>query len=81
LRRAGTWNTVLNESWALRAEDTFDWPSGWPGAWQWPATSCSKELQNGRDIEAFRRELLSVKARNRLDDWERFLTCSALSDC
>jgi hypothetical protein len=73
LRQAGTWNTVLNESWALTGSDEFDWPSGWPGSWQWSPSSISSQLANSHDTEAFRRELLSIKAKNRPDLWEQYL--------
>jgi hypothetical protein len=73
LRRAGTWNTVLNQQWALESSDQFDWPEGWPGLWQWPVNSFSNQLSKGSNVDAFRRELLSIRAKNRPDDWERFL--------
>jgi hypothetical protein len=75
LRQAGTWQDVVarGDLWFLEPEDTVDWPSGWPGNWVWPPGSISNELANGRDVGAFHRELLSIRAKNRPDLWEQYL--------
>jgi hypothetical protein len=74
-REAGVWPVVVasGSEWALRWEDDFPWPSEWPGSWAWPPTTFSTALQHGIS-DTFRAELLSIRATNRPDTWEKFLT-------
>ena len=76
LRDAGVWSEVAktDQQWALKWEDSFDWPDkDWPGQWAWPVSTMVLSLEQLSDIVLFRQALRSVRARNRVDDWERFL--------
>jgi hypothetical protein len=74
-REAGVWPVVVasGSDWGLQWEDDFPWPSEWPGDWAWPATGFNAKLQHGVS-QSFLVELRSIRARNRADDWEKFLT-------
>jgi hypothetical protein len=74
IRAADCWSKAKEtDVWALRSSDDFPWPEGWPGDWEWPATSFAAELEQASDVTAFREKLRSIRARNRDDNWERFL--------
>jgi hypothetical protein len=86
---AGVWADVVRrrERWSLDLNDEFDWLPGWPGTWQWPPSDfkarfeyAKKQLsQNGAvaGSDEFRAKLRAVRARNRVDDWERLLSEAA----
>ena len=76
-RQAGCWRRVVESGsdWALSLNDDFDWLPGWPGTWQWPASEFAAPLEQAsrERNEAFRAQLRAVRAKNRVDDWERLL--------
>jgi hypothetical protein len=74
IRASGNWpEAVKTTAWALTSVDTFEWPTGWPGDWSWPLASFSVLLEQAFDVTTFRELLLSIRASNRPDDWEKFL--------
>jgi len=80
LRAAGVWPLVIarGDPWSIETTDEFDWPNTqWPGSWAWPVIDLAAILERAsRDPtgnEAFRAQLLAVRAKNRVDDWERLL--------
>ena len=82
LRAAGTWNDVVARGapWSLESTDTFDWGnSQWLGDWAWPAASFAVGLEQASHerTEAFRQQLLGIKATNRDDRWEDLLGSKA----
>ena len=70
--------------WALSSADDVEWPEGWPGSWAWPPPDFGLRLDAAKlhprsegDREAWRAALRSVRARNRVDDWDRDIVASA----
>jgi hypothetical protein len=79
LLAAGAWRRALGETWSLAVGDEFALPERWRKSWQWPPVgSLVAALDRRGDVAALRSELLAVRARNRDDDWERFLTVSVV---
>ena len=81
LAECGRWPPGT-DGWALRSNDTFDWPEGWPGDWAWPPADCGERLDAARckpatelqgSIAGFRAKLRAVRATNRRDHWEELL--------
>jgi hypothetical protein len=78
LRAAGVWPAAVEsgDDWSLKPADSFDWLPGWPGGWPFPPPSFATEFGYVDDTrnEAFRAALRSIRATNRPDQWEDFLT-------
>jgi hypothetical protein len=77
LRKNGRWDAVVasNEQWFVAAADDLDpLPADWfSDRWQWPTGVFTDQLGRGCDVTAFKQALISVRARNRDDNWERLL--------
>jgi len=77
-RQAQCWHGVIasGDDWALKPSDEFPWPEGWPGDWAWPPSSFAAKLEH--ELPAtFRDALLSIRATNRPDRWDDFLSMAA----
>jgi hypothetical protein len=86
LIEAGVWVDVVrrSERWSLTLDDDFDWLPGWPGSWVWPPPDLAARIERAKKqlsqkatvahSDAFRVALRAVRARNRVDDWERLFT-------
>ena len=82
LIEAGCWPAA--DGWALSPGDDVPWPEGWPGSWAWPPPDSGVRLDAAKlhprseaAREAWRALLRSVRARNRVDDWDRDILASA----
>ena len=78
LADAGVWADTVRrgERWFVDMNDNVALPASWLRM-GWPLTEIAVSYCVAGDAERFRRELRSIHAMNRSDDWERLLAVPA----